>query len=143
MKLQLAIAVGLALATNVAIGQEVALKSLDTDSDGKVTVKEFSEYASERLPDFDQMDAFAKKVDADGNGVISEDEFSGRREALQSMSEMQQDGKEKMAKEKAAHKVGDMASDFELQGIGKTIKLSDNFGDKGNPVVVVFSRANW
>ena len=46
-------------------------------------------------------------------------------------------------KKEAAHAVGDKATDFELQGIGKKVKLSENFGDKGNPVVVVFSRANW
>ena len=40
-------------------------------------------------------------------------------------------------------KVGDKAVDFELQSVGKKIKLSDNFGDAGKNVVVVFSRANW
>ena len=40
-------------------------------------------------------------------------------------------------------KEGDNAVDFELQGLGKKVKLSDNFGDDGNNVVVVFSRANW
>ena len=40
-------------------------------------------------------------------------------------------------------KVGDKAVDFELQSVGKKIKLSDNFGDDGKNVVVVFSRANW
>ena len=52
---------------------------------------------------------------------------------------------EDVAAEEAAgpHKVGDKASDFELQSIGKTIQLSDNFADGGKPVIVVFSRANW
>lgn len=139
MKLKLAVALGLLLATNVAYGQQASLKSVDADSDGKVTVKEFSDYAGSRVRGFDQVDAFAKKVDADGDGVISEEEFGKRREMLRSMVQPQE-GAEKKA---AAHKVGDMASDFELQSIGKTIKLSDNFGEKGNPVVVVFSRANW
>ena len=40
-------------------------------------------------------------------------------------------------------KEGEAAVDFELQSIGKKIKLSDNFGENGKPVVVVFSRANW
>ena len=140
MKLRLAITVGMLLATNVAIGQETTLKSVDADSDGKVSVKEFSEYAGERLGDFDQLDAFAKKVDADGNGEISQAEYDARREVLQGMVQPQDGAKKEKA---AAHKVGDMASDFELQSIGEKIKLSDNFGDDGNPVLVVFSRASW
>ena len=46
-----------------------------------------------------------------------------------------------MAKKTLA--VGDKAVDFEIQSIGKKIKLSDNFGEKGKPTVLVFSRANW
>ena len=43
-----------------------------------------------------------------------------------------------------AHVVGDKASDFDLEGIGKkNVKLSSYLGDKGKNVVVVFSRANW
>ena len=148
MKLGLAVAVGLLLAANVAIGQDTALKSVDADSDGKISVKEFSEYAGTKISGFDQLDEFAKKVDADGDGFISQDEFSKRQTVLQSMGTPQagakkaEDAKE-MAADTGPHKVGDKASDFELQSIGKTIKLSDNFGEKGTPVVVVFSRANW
>ena len=40
-------------------------------------------------------------------------------------------------------KEGDKAVDFELQSLGKKVKLSDNFGEDGKNVVVVFSRANW
>ena len=115
MKLQLAVALGLLLATNVAYGQQQAtLKSVDADSDGKVTVKEFSDYAGARIRGFDQLDAFAKKVDADGDGIITEEEFGKRREVLRSMAQPQADAK----KDTAAHKVGDKASDFELQSIG-------------------------
>ena len=46
-------------------------------------------------------------------------------------------------KSKKTLAVGDKAADFEIQSIGKTIKLSDNFGEKGKPTVLVFSRANW
>jgi len=69
-----------------AQAQDSDLESIDENSDGKVTVAEFKEYAENRLPpDFELLDEFAKKVDADGNGEISEDEFSKRMNALQSM----------------------------------------------------------
>ena len=47
------------------------------------------------------------------------------------------------AKASAALKVGDSAADFELQSLGKKIKLSDYYGKDGKNAVVVFSRANW
>jgi len=143
MKLQLAVAVALLLGANTAIGQETDLKTVDADSDGKVSVKEFSDYAGTRLSNFDQLEAFAKKVDADGNGEISAEEFGARMKVLQAMMQPQEDQKKAEAAETGPHKVGDKATDFELQSIGKTIKLSDNFGEEGKPVVVVFSRANW
>ena len=117
--------------------QNAAMKNVDKDSDGKVSVKEFTEYAESRLQGFDEMDAFVKKVDADGNGEISEAEFDSRREVLQSMMNGGGDSDVK------PHVVGDKASDFELQSVGKKIKLSDRFAGDGKPVVVVFSRANW
>lgn len=41
-------------------------------------------------------------------------------------------------------KVGDKAPDFDLQGLGKKrVKLSERFGPKGHPVVLLFSRASW
>ena len=40
--------------------------------------------------------------------------------------------------------VGDKAPDFEVETIGDaTTKLSDRFGDSGNPTILLFSRANW
>ena len=40
--------------------------------------------------------------------------------------------------------VGEKAPDFELETFDdKTVKLSDRFGEKGKPVVLLFSRANW
>lgn len=43
-----------------------------------------------------------------------------------------------------ALKVGDKAPDFELEGLGdEKIKLSERFGEKGRPVILLFSRANW
>ena len=47
------------------------------------------------------------------------------------------------AKASSALKVGDKAADFELQSMGKKIKLSDYYGKDGKNAVVVFSRANW
>lgn len=143
MKIRLAVGLGLLLMANVAIGQETTLKSVDANSDGKVSVQEFSDYAETRLSDFDQLDAFAKKVDADGDGVITQKEFGARRDVLQTMMQAQEGEEKAEAADTSPHKVGDKATDFELQSIGKKIKLSDNFGEKGNPVVVVFSRANW
>lgn len=139
MRFLLMLAGGLFLSTGVASAQDSALSALDSDSDGKVSVKEFADYASGKLNGFSKLDEFAKKVDADGDGEISETEFTNRHEALSEMAEAMQAGEE----ETGALKVGDQATDFELQSIGKTIKLSDNFGEEGNPVVVVFSRANW
>lgn len=40
--------------------------------------------------------------------------------------------------------VGDSAPDFELQGLSeKPVRLADRFGEKGRPVILLFSRANW
>ena len=121
------------------------MSAIDKDSDGKVTTAEFKSYVETRLPQFDQMDDFVKRVDADGNGEISEAEFGKRMEAMQAVRSGEPAPKKEAEKEEAKGPlaVGDMASDFELQSIDKTIKLSDNFGDEGKPVVVVFSRANW
>ena len=49
-----------------------------------------------------------------------------------------QDGKAKKLK------VGDKAPDFNLDTFDdKKVKLSERFGKKGHPVVLLFSRANW
>ena len=131
------------LAGSVSLAQDQALSAIDKDSDGKVTTAEFKSYAETRLQQFDQnqMDDFVKRVDADGDGKISETEFANRMQAMQAANSGEPAPKKEEAKGPLA--VGDMASDFELQSIDKTIKLSDNFGDEGKPVVVVFSRANW
>ena len=120
------------------IAQEPTLKSVDSNSDGKVTVAEFKAYAGQVIRGFDKMDDFIAKVDADGNGEISETEFAKRREIFGSMTS----GDQEKAKE-GPLVAGDMATDFELQGIDGKVKLFERFGDDGKPVVVVFSRANW
>ena len=124
------------------VAQESSLKSADTNSDGKLTVEEFKEYAEKRLQGFDKVDEFVGAVDADGNGEISETEFGKRRDTYLAMRSTQEEAGEK-ASEEGPLAVGDKATDFELQSIGEKIKLSDRFGDEGKPVVVVFSRANW
>jgi hypothetical protein len=68
------------------LAQQGSLESLDTDSNGKVTLKEFEDYARSKLPDFQHLSAFAKKVDSDGNGEITASEFQNRREALSDLS---------------------------------------------------------
>lgn len=116
------------LVSGVSLGQ-ATLSSADKDSDGKVSTSEFKTYAESRLRNFGKVDEFVKAVDADGNGVITETEYAKRHEVLESLT--------------APLAVGDKADDFELQSIGKKIKLSDNIGENGKPQVVVFSRANW
>lgn len=145
MKILLMSALMVVLAGSVSLAQDQALSAIDKDSDGKVTTAEFKSYVETLLPQFDQMDDFVKRVDADGNGEISEAEFGKRMEAMQAVRSGEPAPKKEAEKEEAKGPlaVGDMASDFELQSIDKTIKLSDNFGDEGKPVVVVFSRANW
>jgi len=129
------------LVASSALAQESGFSSIDKDEDGKVTTSEFKSYAETRLQGFDRMDDFLKRVDADSNGEISKDEFAKRRDLLETMAtEDSKPDADAKKKEAGPHVVGDMASDFELQSIGKKIKLSDN---KGKPVVVVFSRANW
>ncbi len=130
--------------------QNSSAKDADKDSDGKVTVKEFAEYAEAKLQgaDEDQVKAFAKKVDADNDGEISDAEFAKRMDVLQEVmndeADADDEGEAKDAeKETGPHVVGDKASDFELEGIEKKIKLSDVVAKSGKPVVVVFSRANW
>ena len=86
MKTLIASLVLLVAMTASAQAQDTDLESIDENSDGKVTVAEFKEYAESRFPpDFDRLDEFAKKVDADGNGEISEDEFADRMDVLQNM----------------------------------------------------------
>ena len=132
------------LITQIAFAQDSSLTNADANSDGKVTVAEFSKYAGTKMQGFDQLEMFASKVDADGNGEISEKEFEARRDVLQNMASEPQAEEGSDSKNTEPHKVGDKASDFELQGLdGEKVKLSKNFGSGGKPVVVVFSRANW
>lgn len=143
MKFRATVMLAILSFAGTAAAQDLA--TADGNSDGKVTVKEFVEYASGRLQGFDQVEAFAKKVDADGNGEISDAEFEKRREILQAMtSEASQETEAQGSSDKAdsPHKVGDKATDFELQGLGETVKLSSKIGS-GKSAVVVFSRANW
>lgn len=52
------------------------------------TLDEFKKYAADKLPAFSpvQLDRFAKGVDADSNGVISDAEFANRAAALNKMA---------------------------------------------------------
>lgn len=77
--------------------QETDLATLDKDCDGKVLTAEFKAYVEGKLPEFEMLDKFVEKVDADGNGEISESEFEGRMEILRSIQEVaageQEEGK--------------------------------------------------
>jgi len=144
MRFKLIILMSSVLMTQVAVAQDSSLTNADGNGDGKVTVAEFSKYAGTRLQGFEQLDKFAEKVDADGNGEISATEFEARRDVLLKMASEPQAEEGSDSKNTGPHKVGDKASDFDLQGLdGKNVKLSKNFGSDGKPVVLVFSRANW
>lgn len=71
--------------------QESDLSSLDTDSDDKVSVVEFKEYVATKLDGFDKLDEFAKRVDANKDGEISEEEFAGRMGILQTLMNSDQE----------------------------------------------------
>ena len=136
------------LLCQTGMAQNPSVKSADKDSDGKVTVSEFTNYAKTKLPDLDddELDSFVKNVDADSDGEVTEKEFGNRMQALRKVmqeSEQAKAGDEMSEDEAKPHVVGDKASDFELQSIGKKIKLSDVVSKSGKPTVVVFSRANW
>ena len=95
------LAVSLVFAPAFCLGQDSGFDGLDTDSDGKVTKKEFQEYAKGKLPDFDLVEKFADRVDADKDGKISEDEFDDRMQALQALNQemLDGDGKKEMSEE--------------------------------------------
>ena len=116
----LAVVIALFGSATTAEAQQGDLASLDTDGDSKVTVAEFEEYASSKLAGFDRIEDFAKAVDADSNGEISESEFASRMDALQKMArsdaEADEKGKEKSKDDgsKKASKATDAAkSTFE------------------------------
>ena len=140
MKIFFCVCSVLLLLCQSSIAQEPTLKTADSNSDGKVTVEEFKEYAGGKLPGFDKLDEFAGKVDADSDGEISETEYGNRMQALKAVTAAEMESAPAANGPLAA---GDDAADFELQSIDKKIRLSDNFGEEGKPVVVVFSRANW
>jgi peroxiredoxin len=82
------ISIILALSTgDTSFAQEGNVADLDKDNNDKVTVAEFKEYAGEKLAGLPQLDEFAKKVDADNNGEISQDEFDNRMDALAAVRE--------------------------------------------------------
>ena len=142
MKIQLLItSLAVALIANVAAAQEMPA-DIDANSDGTVTVQEFTTYAKAHLPDNMPVEKFAKMVDADSDGKITQTEFDGRRTILQNMMSESQPAAQEGEEATEALKAGDKAADFELEGLNTTVKLSDSLA-KGKTVVVVFSRANW
>ena len=141
MKFRAIVLLAIVSAAGSAAAQDMA--TADGNGDGKVTVKEFAKYAGEKLPASFPIDAFAKKVDFDGNGEISEAEFENRQTVLQAIASGATEEQGSADKsDDGPHKVGDKASDFELQGLGETVKLSSKIGS-GKSAVVVFSRAHW
>lgn len=136
-----------------AQAQETDLATLDSDTDGKVTVAEFKTYVSQRLPGFDQIDEFIKKVDADSNGVISADEFSSRMEKLAAYRDNstppQDDEKDAAgeieAAQKAYKKLGTMIGDLEFEAASKrmTAKAKDTLCVQMVTMAVGFANADF
>ena len=119
------LALSFLLAPTFCLGQDSGFDGLDTDSDGKVTKKEFLEYAKTRLANFDQLDKFADRVDADKNGEISEDEFDGRMGVLQALNqEMLKAGDKKKELSKDELKMIDEATKA-YNEMGKLISKGD------------------
>lgn len=66
------------------------------------------------------------------------------KEETTKVSFQEKQDEEKPEQSEQVLKVGDKAPDFEITGLeNKKIKLSERFGEKGQPVVLLFSRANW
>ena len=91
----LLIAVSLFLAPAFCLGQDAEYADLDVDSDGKVTKKEFDDYCRPKLMAFEGVDEFIDRVDADNDGIISEDEFDGRALVLRTLNDELLDGEVK------------------------------------------------
>ena len=89
------LALSLLLSPAFCQGQDSQFADLDTDSNGKVSKKEFDNYARPKLGAFDEIDEFIDRVDADSDGVISEDEFDGRALVLRTLNEEMLDGEVK------------------------------------------------
>ena len=87
--------------------QDTSLADIDSDSDGKVTVSEFKDYASGPLSGFDRLDAFIEAVDADSNGEISEAEFADRFNVLQKLTSTADDEADSEMKDKDASAGGE------------------------------------
>ena len=70
------------------------------------TIKEFKQYAAERVSALSesQLDAFAAAVDKDGDGKISDAEFAQRRSALEKLAANQTPPAKKASKEMKAAK---------------------------------------
>ena len=78
-----------------------------------------------RLPDFDELEKFADRVDADKDGAISEDEFEDRMDALQALSqEMLNDGDKKKEMSKEEVKMIDEATKT-YDEMGKSMSKGD------------------
>ena len=103
-------------------GQVAGFLDLDTDSDGKVSNKEFLEYTQDKMPDFDRADEFTDRLDADEDGFITEEEYEGRMEALKSLNldgggeKKKEPTKEELAKINEATKAYNALAELVAQG---------------------------
>ncbi len=61
------------------------LGEADADKDGKVDSKELKTYVSGKLADFDRFGELMTELDKDKDGVLSEEEFGGRMQAIQTI----------------------------------------------------------
>lgn len=78
---------------------QAKLESADLDGDGKVTTKEINAFLSKQY-----LDAWTKKVDANGDGTISEEEFKDRRQAIAQIVVAEEDEANRLAKKERRRK---------------------------------------
>ena len=114
------------ICSQICCGQSSNLTDADSNSDGKVTTSEFKTYAAGKLQGFDKLEQFVKAVDADSNGEISQTEFEGRMEILQSIAAAADPKTEKKSDSKTAKKDLPAIKSFEkLKSMLKKNKLAE------------------
>ena len=106
--------------------QETDFSTLDLDADGKVSTTEFEEYIEGKLPGFEFIELFISRVDANGDKEISEAEFNGRMQHLQTIAEQAANGdlNPETGGEKELSE-SEMAARTAYQDIGKLVDDGD------------------
>ena len=118
----------------------------DANDDKKVDAKELKQYASGKLPDFDQFEALFKELDTDKDGAVSEKEFENRMAAVQKIMASQPGAATQLGarnrrnarQRPASLKIGQVAPTFKLKSLdGESETDLASFKGK-KPVVLIF-----